>query len=92
MDHGARNRNDQVVPKLTRDHDEQALKALGEAIRALRIEREISQERLALLADVDRSYVGRIERGENQVAVLTLIRLGAALDMTVAEIMIAAAL
>ena len=47
----------------------------------------ISQEKLALLSEVDRSYVGRVERGDNNVAVLTLARLAAALDFTVAKLM-----
>jgi transcriptional regulator with XRE-family HTH domain len=42
---------------------------------------------LALLAEVDRSYVGRVERGDNNVAVLTLIRLVTALDISVATLM-----
>ncbi len=37
------------------------------------------------IAEVDRSYVGRIERGDNNAAVLTLARLAAALDLTVAK-------
>lgn len=47
----------------------------------------MSQERLALIAEVDRSYMGRIERGENAIAVLTLVRLAAALDTTASDIM-----
>ena len=56
-------------------------------IRHARLERGISQENLALLADVDRSYVGRVERGDNNVAVLTLARLVRAMGMSIAEIM-----
>lgn len=47
----------------------------------------MSQERLALIAEVDRSYVGRIERGDNAVAVLTLIRLADALDLSASQLM-----
>ncbi len=39
------------------------------------------------MAEVDRSYVGRIERGDNNAALLTLIRLASALDLSVAKIM-----
>ena len=49
--------------------------------------KNISQEKLALLAEVDRSYVGRVERGDNNVAVLTLARLAHALNVTVAKLM-----
>jgi transcriptional regulator with XRE-family HTH domain len=40
-----------------------------------------------LLAEVDRSYVGRVERGDNNVALLTLIRLADALELTLVEVM-----
>lgn len=47
----------------------------------------ISQEKLALLAEVDRSYVGRVERGDNNIAVLTLARLARALDISISKLM-----
>ena len=74
------------MPNLSRDRQHRVLVALGRAIREARLSRSISQEKLALLAEVDRSYVGRIERGDNNVAVLTLARLAAALDLTVAKL------
>jgi transcriptional regulator with XRE-family HTH domain len=54
--------------------------------------RDISQERLALLSEVDRSYMGRIERGDNNVAVLTLLRIAGALGVTMTELMAEAGL
>lgn len=63
------------------------LVALGGAIRSARIEQGLSQEKLALLAEVDRSYVGQVERGDNNVAILTLARLAAALDISLAKLM-----
>ncbi len=39
-------------------------KKLGHNIRSMRKDKGISQDKLALTADIDRSYVGRIERGE----------------------------
>lgn len=63
------------------------LVALGDAIRELRQAKGISQEKLALLAEVDRSYVGRIERGDNNAALLTLVRLADALGTSVARLM-----
>ncbi|EIW9594135.1 XRE family transcriptional regulator [Klebsiella pneumoniae] len=36
----------------------------GKKLRAKRKELGMSQEKMALLTDIDRSYVGRIERGE----------------------------
>lgn len=75
------------MPNLSRKRQHRVLVALGRAIREVRSSKGISQEKLALLADVDRSYVGRIERGDNNVAVLTLARLADALNITVARLM-----
>ncbi len=80
------------VPNLSKQRQDVRLVALGDALRRMRIEREISQEKLALLAEVDRSYVGRVERGDNNVAVLTLAKLAAALEMTMTELFMEAEL
>ncbi|AGQ92518.1 MULTISPECIES: helix-turn-helix domain-containing protein [Vibrio] len=39
-------------------------KKFGYNVRSMRKDKGISQDKLALAADIDRSYVGRIERGE----------------------------
>lgn len=75
------------MPNLSSRRQDPALLAIGEALRRLRLEREISQEQLALLAEVDRSYVGRVERGDNNVALLTLLKLTYALNVTLAQLM-----
>ncbi|MFX1767974.1 helix-turn-helix transcriptional regulator [Paraburkholderia sp. A1RI-2L] len=56
------------------------LSRLGAAIRAVRKEKEISQETLAHLAGVDRSHMGRIERGERNVTILNVLRIALALN------------
>lgn len=43
--------------------------SLGTKIREIRKAKGISQEQLALLTGIDRSYLGRIERGEVSVTV-----------------------
>lgn len=55
------------------------LEVLGSAIRARRNRLGISQEALAELAGLHRTYIGGIERGERNVAVLNLLRLARAL-------------
>lgn len=75
------------MPNLSKNRQDPILVALGDAIRRIRLEKGISQEKLALLAEVDRSYVGRVERGDNNVAVLTLARLANALEVTVSHLM-----
>lgn len=75
------------MPNLSRNRQDPSLIALGEAIRRIRQAKGLTQERLALLSDVDRSYLGRVERGDNNAALLTLVRIASALEVTVAEIM-----
>ena len=50
----------------------QSLKRLGEAIRIELKAQGISQEELALRSDINRSYMGSVERGEVNVSILTL--------------------
>jgi transcriptional regulator with XRE-family HTH domain len=64
-----------------------ALAAFGEAVRAARLEQGISQEALADLAGLDRSYMGGIERGEHNVALINIQKIAAALDLSVADLM-----
>lgn len=75
------------MPNPSRRRQDPALVKLGEAIRRVRQSKNISQEKLALLAEVDRSYVGRVERGDNNAAILTLSKLAKALDISLTELM-----
>lgn len=56
------------------------LKRLGEAVRARRKALGLSQEALADAAGIDRSHMGKIERGERNVTLLNLIKIAAALN------------
>ncbi len=58
-----------------------ALISLGDAIRAARKERGLSQEALAELAGIDRSYMGGIERGEHNLAIMNLLKIADALGV-----------
>lgn len=63
------------------------LGAFGAAVRKARLGKGLSQEALADLAGIDRSYMGGIERGEHNVALVNIQRVAIALDSTVAELM-----
>lgn len=62
------------------------LDILGQRIRARRRELGLSQEGLAHEAGLDRSYVGRIERGEHNLTFVALIRLCRAMRCDVASL------
>lgn len=55
--------------------------AIGNKIRSLRIQKELSQEDLANEAEIPLSQIGRIERGENNPTVSTLYVIAKALDV-----------
>lgn len=58
-----------------------ALERLGAAIRARRLELHLSQEALADASGLDRSHMGKIERGERNVTILNLLRIARALKV-----------
>ena len=60
-----------------------ALVGIGQAIRQLRTEAGCSQESLAHDAEVDRSYMGGIERGEHNLTIINLQRICKALNVSV---------
>ncbi|WP_082550740.1 helix-turn-helix domain-containing protein [Pseudorhodoferax sp. Leaf265] len=66
--------------------------ALGAAIRAARLKRGISQEELAHLSAIDRSYLSSIERGFQNPGVVSILRMTSAMKMTAAELFEAARL
>jgi transcriptional regulator with XRE-family HTH domain len=63
------------------------LRTIGLAIRGLRRERGLSQEALAGLAQIDRSYMSSIERGLRNVSVLNVARIAMALDVPVRDLL-----
>lgn len=60
-------------------------KQLGEVVREIREERDISQDRLAREMDTDRTTISLIERGLRSPYVRTLIQVAAALDVKPSE-------
>ena len=64
------------------------LVSIGLTIRKLRTHKGISQETLALLTELDRSYVGGIERGEHNLGLISLRRICDALEVRISELFI----
>jgi transcriptional regulator with XRE-family HTH domain len=60
--------------------------AFGEAVRALRKQRELSQEALAFACELDRTYVSGIERGERNPSLTNILKIARALSTRPAEL------
>nr|CUV27712.1 Transcriptional regulator, XRE family [Ralstonia solanacearum] len=61
--------------------------AFGAAVRALRTEQGVAQETLANLADIERSHMGKIERGEHMPTLAIILKIARALDCSAADLM-----
>lgn len=61
-------------------------RSLGSRIRATRAEQGISQRQLALMTDISRSHLWKIETGAADVGIDVLIRIARALDVQVREL------
>ncbi len=68
------------------------LVALGAAIRRERSDRGLSQEALAVDADLDRSYMGGIERGEHNLTLMNVIKIAGALKLSPSKLLDSASL
>ena len=59
---------------------------IGNIIRKKRVEKDITQEMLALQCNIDRSYMGRIERGEVNLTVEKLYMIAKVLEVDVKQL------
>lgn len=75
------------MPNSNKNKRNPELIALGTAIRKLRTNKDLTQEVLANLADLDTSYLGRVERGDNNAAYLTILKIATALGVQASELL-----
>ncbi|MEC5156324.1 helix-turn-helix domain-containing protein [Chryseobacterium sp. MP_3.2] len=59
----------------------------GERVRELRISKGLSQEQLAHIADVHRTYIGMIERAEKNITLLNIEKIAIALETSIPKIL-----
>jgi transcriptional regulator with XRE-family HTH domain len=66
----------------TYSKDEKAfLKQIGNRIKEFRIEADLSQEKLAFESELDRTYIGSVERGERNISIINLRKISKALKL-----------
>lgn len=59
---------------------------LGNQIRDIRVSKGFSQEGLAAAATLGRTYMGRVERGEQNISIQNLIKIAFTLNVDVGEL------
>lgn len=62
-------------------------KALGETIRDLRTKQSLSQENLADLTDLHRTYISSVERGKRNISIRNLEKIAKALKVKISNIL-----
>lgn len=67
--------------------DQALLNNLGQRIRELRTKSDLSQEKLAFTCDLDRTYIGSVERGERNVSIINLQKIATALNVELHELL-----
>ena len=65
---------------------EPILIAFGQRVQGLRKERNLSQEQLADLTGVHRTYIGMIERAEKNITLRNIARIAEALEIKISDL------
>jgi transcriptional regulator with XRE-family HTH domain len=71
---------------VTRHKQSDPRAAFGQAVRKLRQQKKISQERLAELADIHRTYIGDVERGTRNISLVNMGRIATALGIPLSSL------
>ena len=67
--------------------EDTALLQFGKKIQCIRNEQKISQEKLAELAELDRTYISSVERGQRNISILNIIKIADALGVTASSLL-----
>lgn len=59
---------------------------IGDHVRFYRLQKGLSQEQLALIAKINTSYLGQIERGTKNPSYYILIKIASGLDITIEQL------
>lgn len=58
----------------------------GQKVKELRLEKGLSQEAFADLADLDRTYISSIEKGERNVSIIVIEKVATALNIEITKL------
>ena len=59
----------------------------GDRVREVRTQKGLSQEQLAHLADVHRTYIGMIERAEKNITLINIEKIANALQINIKDLL-----
>ncbi len=76
-------------PTGTTTYEAEPALAFGQAVRSARLEQGVAQEELSALAEIERSHMGKIERGEHMPTLALILRISKALNRSAADLMAA---
>jgi ribosome-binding protein aMBF1 (putative translation factor) len=74
-----------IVP-MDEKHESEIQKHFGERVREIRKRKGLSQEALALACELDRTYIGGVERGERNISLINIYRIAEALGVEPREL------
>ncbi len=77
--------DDSIIP-MVKKREAEIRKHFGDRVRELRKQKEISQESLALACDLDRTYIGSVERGERNISLINIYKIAEALGVGAREL------
>jgi len=60
---------------------------LGKNVRRLRLQRGLSQEKLAVDSNIDLTYLGGIERGRRNPSLMVMVRIATALSVPLPDLL-----
>lgn len=69
------------------EDEKRLLTQIGKKIRELRIEAGFSQEQLAFESNLDRTYIGSVERGERNISLINIAKIASALNIQPHELL-----
>ena len=70
---------------MNKNTEQQVKKKFGERLRSIRQKKGLSQEQLAIACELDRTYVGGIERGERNISLINIHKLANSLGVSVKD-------
>lgn len=69
------------------NQDKELLKNVGRRIKDYRKKTGLSQEKLAFTCELDRTYIGSVERGERNISVINLSKIANAFNVPVTDLL-----